>query len=134
MDGQRIPNLQGLDEQQAQHFLIEMFTNLSAEAEYELRHEDYVMEMPQSGERIRGRERMREFQEAYPAPPTIQLRRVVVRKGLWVVEGVNDYGGGQVFTVVAIFELRDGKIWRDTRYYAAPFDAPEWRAQLVERF
>src|SRR5215204_1313892 len=134
MDGQRIPNLQGLDEQQAQHFLIEMFTNLSAEAEYELRHEDYVMEMPQSGERIRGRERMREFQEAYPAPPTIRLRRVVVRDGLWVIEGVNDYGEGQLFTVVLMIELKDGKMWRDTRYYAEPFEAPEWRAHLVERF
>jgi hypothetical protein len=34
---------------------------------------------------------------------------------------------------VAIFELRAGKIWRDTRYYAEPFEAPEWRAHLVER-
>jgi hypothetical protein len=49
------------------------------------------------------------------------------------LEGVNDYGEGQVFTVVAIFELRDGKVWRDTRYYAEPFEAPEWPAQLVER-
>jgi hypothetical protein len=94
------------------------------------------MEMPQSGERIRGREKMREFQEAfanYSNPPTIELRRVVIREGLWVVEGVNDYGGGEVFTVVVIFELRDGKIWRDTRYYAGPFEAPDWRAHMVER-
>ena len=133
MDEQRVPDLEEMDAQQAQHFLVEMFTDLSAEAEYELRHEDYVMEMPQSRERIRSREKMRGFQEAYPAPPTIQLRRVVVRDGLWIVEGVNDYGGGQIFTVVAIFELRDGKIWRDTRYYAEPFEAPEWRTQWVER-
>jgi len=91
------------------------------------------MEMPQSGERIRGRENMQAFQEAYPTPPTIQLRRVVVGEGLWIVEGVNDYGEGRVFTVVVIFELRDGKIWRDTRYYAEPFEAPEWRTQWVER-
>jgi hypothetical protein len=35
-----------------------------------------------------------------------------------------------VSNVVAIFELEDGKIRRDTRYYAEPF---EWRAHLVER-
>jgi hypothetical protein len=98
-----------------------------------MRHEDYVMEMPQSGERIRGREKMRLFQEDYPAPPTIQLRRVVVRESLWVIEGVNDYGEGQLFTVVLIIELKDGKMWHDTRYYAKPFEAPEWRALLVER-
>ena len=134
MDEQRVPDLEGMDEQQAEHFLTEMFTHQSAEAEYNVRYEDYVMEMPQSAERIRGREKMRLFQEDYPAPPTIQLRRVVVREGLWVIEGVNDYGEGQLFTVVLIIELKDGKMWRDTRYYAKPFEAPEWRAQLVERF
>jgi hypothetical protein len=76
---------------------------------------------------------MREFQKAYPTPPSIKLRRVLVRDGLWVVEGVNDYGGGQVFEVVLIIELRDGKMWRDRRYYAEPFEAPEWRVQWVER-
>lgn len=128
-----VPNLEEMDEQQALQFLTELFSNLSAEAEYELRHEDYAMEMTQSGERIRGRDKMREFQEAYPTPPTIQLRRLVVSEGLWIVEGVNDYGEEQVFNVVVIIELRDGKMWRDTRYYAEPFEAPEWRAQWVER-
>ena len=133
MDEPGVPDLERLNEQQAQQFLAEMFTNLSPEAEYEVRHEDYVMEMHQSGERIRGRKRMRELQEAYPAPPNIRLRRVIVRKGLWIVEGVNDYGEGRVFTALVIFELRDGRIWRDTRYYAEPFDAPQWRAHLVEK-
>jgi len=35
---------------------------------------------------------------------------VVVREGLWVIEGVNDYGEGQVFTVVLTIELKDGKM------------------------
>ena len=133
MAEQRGPHLEEMNEQEAHRFLTELFSNLSAREEYELRHEDYVMEMPQSGESIRGREKMREFQEAYPTPPTIQLRRVLVRDGLWVVEGVNDYGGGQVFDVVLIIELKDGKMWRDRRYYAELFEAPEWRAQWVER-
>jgi hypothetical protein len=56
--------------------------------------------------------------------------------GLWVVEAVIaviDYGDGQVFDVVVISELRDGKMWRDRWYFAEPFEAPEWRAQWVER-
>ena len=126
MDEQRVPNLEEMDEQQAQHFLAELFSHLSAEAEYQIRHEDYTLEMPQSGERIQGREKMRAFQEAYPNPPSIEIRRVLVRDRLWVVEGVNDYGGGQMYDVVLIIELRDGKWWRDTRYYANPFEAPEW--------
>jgi hypothetical protein len=136
MDASKLPDLEAMDEQQATQFLTEMFTNLSPEAEYEIRHDDYTMEMPQSGERIRGRENMRAFQRSfadYSTPPNIRLRRVTVREGLWILEGVNDYGEGRIFTVVAIFELKDGRIWRDTRYYAEPFDAPPWRADLVER-
>ncbi len=77
---------------------------------------------------------MRAFQEAYPAPPPpIQLRRVLVKEGLWVVEGVADYGGGQVSDLVLILKLRDGKMWRDRWYFAEPFEAPGWRAQWVER-
>ena len=133
MNERRVPNLEEMDEQEARRFLTELVSNLSAERLYEISHQDYTMEMPQSGERIRGRENMGQYQEAYPTPPIIHIRRVLVRDGLWVVEGVNDYGGGQVFNVVAIIELRDGKWWRDTRYYAEPFESPEWRAQWVER-
>jgi hypothetical protein len=68
---QRVPNLEEMNEREAHRFLIELFSNLSAQEEYELRHQDYVMEMPQSGESIRGRQKMREFQEAYPTPPSI---------------------------------------------------------------
>ena len=65
--------------------------------------------------------------------PGIRIRRVLVGDGSWVVESVADYGGGQVMHGVAILELRGGKVWRDTRYFAEPFEAPEWRAQWVER-
>ncbi|MFW3171471.1 hypothetical protein [Geodermatophilus sp. CPCC 206100] len=105
---------------------------LSAADEYRVRHPDYVMEMPQSGERIRGRDAMRGMQEAFPAPPRVQLRRVVGAGRVWVVEGVNDYGG-DVWHVVLTLELDDdGRIVRDTRYYARPFEPPAWRAPFVE--
>jgi hypothetical protein len=136
VDEQRVPDLGQMDEQQAKRFLEEMFTTLSAEKEYALRHEDYAMEMPQSGERIRGPENMRAFQTAFATestPPSIRIRRVLVREGLWVVEVVNDYGEGRVYNVVLIVELKVGKWWRDTRYYAEPFEAPAWRAQWVEQ-
>ena len=136
MDSSRVPNLEEMDEQQAEQFLVEMFSTLSAEKEYALRHEDYAMQMPQSGERIRGPENMRAFQRAFATsstPPSIRIRRVLVREGLWIVEGLNDYGEGEAYNVVLIVELKDGKWWRDTRYYAEPFDAPQWRADLVER-
>ncbi len=105
---------------------------LSAEDEYRVRHPDYVMEMPQSGERIRGRDDMRSMQEAFPRPPSIRLRRVVGAGRVWVVEGVNDYAG-DVWHVVLTLELDDdGRILRDTRYYAQPLPSPSWRAAWVE--
>jgi hypothetical protein len=133
MDDQQAPNLEEMDERQARRFLEGMMSDLGADSGYEVRHEGFVLEMPQSGERIRGRERMREFQGAYPAPPAMRLRRVLVRDGLWVTEVASDYGGGRVSHYVSIVELKNGKMWRDTRYYAEPFEAPQWRAHLVER-
>jgi hypothetical protein len=137
VEDQRVPDLEAMDERQATRLLTELASALIPEGEYRIRHpEGYVMEMPQSGERIRGRENMRAFQEAFPSssvPPTIWIQRVLVRDGLWVVESVVDYGEGQVMHGVAILELKDGKVWRDTRYFAEPFEAPGWRAHLVER-
>ncbi len=137
MGDRRVPDLEAMDEREAARLLTELASDLSPAGEYAIRHpEDYAMEMPQSGERIRGRENMRSFQEAFPehsTPPSIRIRRVLVRDGLRVVESVTDYRGEQIFNGAAILELKDGKIWRDTRYYAEPFEAPDWRAQWVER-
>ena len=66
-----------------------------------------------------------------PAPAT-QLHRVLVREGLWVAEVASDYDG-QAIHYVSIVELKDGKMLRDARYYAEPFEAPERRALWVER-
>ena len=133
--------LDGMDEREAHRFLTGLLTNLDPEEEYDARHpDDYVLEMPQSGERIRGREMMRRFQESYsalsPSDPMrrIRLRRVLVREDLWVVEGIADYDDGrEALNVVLILELRDGKMWRDRWYFAEPFEAPQWRSQWVER-
>jgi hypothetical protein len=89
-------------------------------------------EMPQSGERIRGQDNLRAFRVAYPKPPTIQPRRLIGAGNLWVVEAARTDDGGPVY-VVAVIEFRDGRIWRDTRWFGDPFEAPAWRAQWVER-
>jgi hypothetical protein len=106
---------------------------LSPEGEYELRSAEFVMEMPQSGERIRGRDAMREMQEAFPTPPqSMKIRRVVGAHRFWVVEGELDYGQGPWFAVV-LFELgADASITRETRYYAERSEPPEWRSAWVE--
>jgi ketosteroid isomerase-like protein len=120
-----------MDEGDVRQIFSRLFEHMSPEEEHDLRHPDFVMEMPQSGERIIGRENMRSMQEMYPGPPSIELRRVVGSGDVWVVEARSDYDG-RIYRAVMIVEFRDGKIVRETRYYADPFEAPEWRAQLVE--
>jgi len=104
---------------------------LDAAKEYELRHEDVMIDMPQSGERIRGRDNMKAMQDAYPGPPKVSMRRIVGSGDVWVVEARSDYNG-RIYHVANIIEFREGKIMRETRYYADPFEAPAWRAQWVE--
>lgn len=51
---------------------------------------------------------------------------------LVIAEATLDYGG-PTFNSVFIFEVRDGLIARETAYWAEPFEAPQWRAQWVQR-
>jgi len=95
--------------------------------------DDAVVEYPQSGERIVGRENILEVHKHSPGGgPRITLRRVVGGGRLWFSEQAADYGG-QIFHGSSVFELRDGKIVRETDYFGEPFEAPEWRAPFVER-
>src|SRR5215211_4133834 len=71
------------------------------EEEYNVPHpENYVMEMPQSGEHYRGRENMRAFQEAHPAVVVVSAGAPSAGQGgtLWVVEEVIDYGDGRGYS------------------------------------
>jgi hypothetical protein len=104
---------------------------LSAEAEHELRTEDYVLEMPQSGERITGRDTMRAMQQEYPNPPSIEIQRIVGSGDNFVLLGRSDYGG-DIYYVANIVEFSDGRVARETRIYGSPFEPPEWRTKYVE--
>jgi hypothetical protein len=96
-----------------------------------LYHDDVAIQWPQSGEVIRGKQHIRELREAYPTPPTAALRRIVGSGDLWAIEMDFDYDGDR-FHVVVIHQWRDGLVVSETSYYAAPFEAPAWRARWVE--
>jgi hypothetical protein len=96
-------------------------------------HEDSIMEYPQSGERIVGGENRRGVYGAFPGLPHVTPTEVRVSGDLGVVEASLDYGDGAPWQAIFVFELRDGKIARETAYWPQPFEAAEWRAQWVER-
>jgi len=95
-----------------------------------LYHDDVVIRWPQSGEVIRGKKNIRELREAHPTPPTGTLRRIIGSADLWAIEMDFDYEGDR-FHVVVIHQYRDGLVETETSYYAAPFEAPTWRARWV---
>jgi hypothetical protein len=123
----------GTTDEEVRTKLAELVISLDPDDEYEVRHEEFVADLPQSGERIRGREAMREMQREFPpeARPQFSVKRIIGTGDRWVAEATGDYGG-QIFHVVVLLELRDGLIVRETRYYAEPFEAPEWRSRWVE--
>jgi ketosteroid isomerase-like protein len=94
--------------------------------------DDAVVEYPQSGERMRGRVNIRAAEEHYPELPTVTMRRKLVVGEIAIVESDLDYQGKR-YHEVSIFEFEDDKIVRLTQYFPEPFEAPESRAQWVER-
>lgn len=95
--------------------------------------DDIVMEWPQSGERIRGNANRREIYSRFPSLPKVTPRRVTGSADFWVLEAALDYGDGDPYLAVFVFQLRDGLIAKETGYWSKPFPAPDWRAPWIER-
>src|SRR6201982_678479 len=102
------------------------------ETEHRIYCEDAVLEYPQSGERTRGRRNIQSQRASQPSNKRFTVRRIIGGGDLWITEFILTYDGKPSFTV-SIMEFRDGKVARETQYFADPFVAPTWRAQWVER-
>jgi len=122
----------------------------------DLLHDDYIGEFPQSGERIVGPDTYRRIYSRYDAdnPETTDLICIagtrpevdVVRPLGSALPIITVEGGGHQFTVVGratysngpsgfiigFVELMDGKIVRETLYFAEDSEPPAWRRGLVE--
>jgi len=124
---------------------------LDLDAQAALRHPDWTVEWPQSGERVRGSVHFARIIEGYPGgAPTVAVDRIVGSEDRWVltpgntilrVAGSGDfwwgewtmtYPDGDAYQVVSLMELRDGLVYRERVYWAPPFEAPEWRRPFVE--
>ena len=102
------------------------------EAEHRIYREDAVLEYPQSGERIRGRRNVLSSRAAQPNRKRFTVRRIVGAGDLWVTEFILSYDGRPSYTI-SIMEFRDGKVARETQYFADAFAPGPSRAQWVER-
>jgi hypothetical protein len=102
------------------------------ETEHLIYHEDAVLDYPQSAERTRGRRNIQNQRASQPSNKRFTVRRIIGSGDLWVTEFVLTYDGKPSYTV-SIMEFTGNKVARETQYFADPFVAPAWRAQLVER-
>jgi len=116
--------------------------------------DDTIADLPQSGERIRGKANWIAIARNYPGgvgtiqpdssrlvgsddrwvvTPTFSVMRIEGSGDVYTYAGKLTYADGVTWDMVTIIELRNGKIAKSVSWYAAPFEAPAWRAQYVER-
>ena len=102
-------------------------------AEHDIYADDAICDYPQSGERILGRHNLQALRSHHPGKPSgFKVKRIIGRADLYITEYTITYQGQPAYTV-SIMEFRDGKVVRETQYFAEPFEAPAWRSQWVQR-
>jgi ketosteroid isomerase-like protein len=100
----------------------------------ELLHEEYSLEWPQSGERIRGRANFVAVNENYPAHGRWEFTvHRIFAEGNEVVSDVGVTDGVITGRVITFSTIRDGRILRQTEFWPDPFEPAAWRAQWVEK-
>ena len=100
----------------------------------ELLHDDYSLEWPQSGERIRGRANFVAVNENYPAHGRWEFTvNRIFAEGDEVVSDVGVTDGVVNARVITFSTVRDGRILHQTEFWPDPFEPAAWRAQWVEK-
>src|ERR1700733_7140135 len=98
-----------------------------------LLHPGVVYEIPQSRERIRGRDRYLRFNQEYPGDWHLLPKVTIADESHGVVwfEWLLD---GRTDDAMAFFEFADGLITRVTDFWPEPYEPPPGREHLVERW
>jgi hypothetical protein len=98
-----------------------------------LLHPAVVYEIPQSRERIRGRDRYLRFNQEYPGDWHLRPKVVIAdeRHGVVWFEWLLD---GRADDAMVFFEFADGLIIRVTDFWPEPYEPPPGREHLVERW
>ena len=122
------------------------------DAQAEVCAPDMVVEYPQSGERIKGWTNLRAVAENYPGGlpqdlegkaigsedkwvvgPSFNLLRIEGTGDVYTLMGSARYPDGKTWQLIAVVELRSGKIAKSIEIFGEPFEPPAWRAKWVER-
>jgi ketosteroid isomerase-like protein len=94
--------------------------------------DDVRYELPQTGERITGRDNYLRFNRDYPGDWQLRVTRLLA-DGSTASASLLFTVGGQQLVAVVFLELRDGLIARITDFWPEPYDAPAGRDHLTEQ-
>ena len=95
--------------------------------------EDFVLEWPQSRERIRGAANFVRMNAEYPAHGRWQFRiERLFGNGTEVVSEVAITDGVQSARALSFFTVVEGRVSRLVEFWPEPYPAPAHRAHLVE--
>lgn len=95
--------------------------------------DDFVLEWPQSNERIRGRDNFAAMNEEYPAhgPWRFTINRIVGGGGEAVTD-VSVTDGVQEARAISFFTVSGGKVVRVVEFWPDTYEAPHNRKHLTE--
>ncbi len=94
---------------------------------------EFVLEWPQSRERIRGAARFAQMNLQYPAHGVWRFTvHRLVGEGSQAVSDVSVTDGVQTARALSFFTVAEGKVTRLVEYWPEPYAAPANRAHLVE--
>ncbi len=95
--------------------------------------DDFMVEWPQSGERIRGRDNFARMNAEYPAHGPWQFEIVrLFGEGPQIVSEVRITDGVQRVVAISFFTVQQGKVVYLREYWPEPFAAPDNRKHLLE--
>lgn len=101
------------------------------EAEHAIYATAALLDYPQSGERFLGRAAISAQRGGHPASRHFTILRISGGGNLWVSECVITYDDVPTYSV-SIMEFAHEHVVHETQYFADPFGAPAWRAELAE--
>jgi len=119
--------------QAVENYWEAMATNHLAKAEAWL-YDDFVLDWPQSGERVRGWASFAAINANYPVAGRwrFAVHRLIAAEGR-VASEIEVSDGSTTAIAITFSELREGKILRQVECSPDPFPPAPWRRRGVER-
>ncbi len=94
---------------------------------------DVVYEVPQTRERVRGRDSYVEFNRTWPGAWHVEITELIAQPDR-AVSVTAFHVDGETMTGICFFEFRDGLITRLTDWWPSPYDPPPRQTTVIERW